>query len=157
MTQSHTERSLHVKKSSMGSGSNTEKVSHLSEKSSLDGWLVMLIICWTSVCMCVWASVWGDDDSWHWPIGSPFWTLFNALTDTHKHLVVAEHTFRAHTDCSRSLVCEFGCHQGRVQLVWQQDIDSWTILMFASLLYGLTHTHTLQKFFKVVRTNLALQ
>lgn len=77
------------------------------------------------MCMCVWALVWGDEDSLG--IGQldhhSEHCLMLLLTHTNIH-VVAEHTFRAHTDCSRSLVCEFGCHRGRVQLVWQQDIDS---------------------------------
>lgn len=54
-----------------------------------------------SVCMCVFGGGWWL--FWHWPIGPSFWTLFNALTGTHHHDVVAEHTFRAHTDCSGSL------------------------------------------------------
>lgn len=107
----------------------------------LTGEVVNMLDNFVCMCVCLGLSVGRWWLCWHWPIGSSFWTLFNALTDTHTHHAVAEHTFRAHTNCTGSLVCEFRCHWGIVQLVWQQDIDSWTILMFASPLYGYTCTH----------------
>lgn len=51
-----------MKKSSMGSASNTEKVSHLSMRSLLDAWLVMLLMLWTTVCAyaCVFGLLRGE-------------------------------------------------------------------------------------------------
>lgn len=48
-----------MKKSSMGSTSNTDKVSHLSMRSLFDAWLVMLLMLWTTVYVCVCVCMFG--------------------------------------------------------------------------------------------------
>lgn len=66
-------------------------------------------------------------------------------TQEHHHVVTSTHAQRqtvlGHLVCLLVWVSLWGS----VQLVWQQDTDSQTILIFASLLY--THTHRAQSMF----------
>lgn len=51
-----------MKKSLMGSASNTQKVSHLGLSSLFDAWLVILLMLWITVCayVCVFGLLCGE-------------------------------------------------------------------------------------------------